>query len=292
MARDEEPGGPYLDAIRRAFQFAREHGRRCDPADFMVGLAAGSGPAAAALDPGSGLSLADVAAVSGSPAPERGGYLHMQAQEAARSLAAARGQPVAPEHLLIALLDQGTPEVTGLLSRAALDPAAVRRAALAAMGAPADLPPIPLPALTPAGTLDRPPLPVTDLDPRAWSVLRWRQNHLPLSRLRRSGDLLALIHLERAAAWRVADRLGLDDDQRHSLVWQHAAQISQRIARTRTDLVGSSGPRPRPGRLPRRPGYLNVTVGWATWFGNRRGAFRDRWFRLRTTSHYRGCPQP
>src|SRR3984957_13234340 len=292
MARDEEPGGPYLDAIRRAFQFAREHGRRCAPADFMVGLAAGSGPAAVALDPGSGLSLADVAAVSGSPAPERGGYLPMQAQDAARALAAARGQPVAPEHLLIALLDQGTPEVTGLLSRAALDPAAVRRAALAAMGAPADLPPVPLPALTPAGTLDRPPLPVADLDARAWTVLRWRQAPLPLRRLRGPGDLRALINLERAAAWRVADRLGLDDDQRHSLVWQHAAQISQRIARTRTDLVGSSGPRPRPGRLPRRPGYLNVTVGWATWFGNRRGAFRDRWFRLRTPSHPPGRPQP
>src|SRR5580698_1169931 len=111
MARDEEPGGPYLDAIRRAFQFAREHGRHCDPADFLVRLAAGSGPAAATLDPGSGLSLADVAAVSGSPAPERGGYLHMQAQEAARSLAAARGQPVAPEHLLIALLKIGRAHV-------------------------------------------------------------------------------------------------------------------------------------------------------------------------------------
>jgi hypothetical protein len=63
----------------------------------------------------------------------------MQAQEAATSLAAARDQPVVPEHLLIALLDQGTPEVTGLLSRAGLDPAAVRRAALAAIGAPASL---------------------------------------------------------------------------------------------------------------------------------------------------------
>src|ERR1700730_18496274 len=102
MARDEQPGGPYLEAIQRAFQFARAHGRSCDPADFLVGLAAGSGAAAAALDPGSGLSLADIAAVSGGPAREPGGYLHMQAQEAATSLAATRGQPVAPEHLLIA----------------------------------------------------------------------------------------------------------------------------------------------------------------------------------------------
>jgi hypothetical protein len=289
MARDQGPGGPYLAAIQRAFQFAREHGRDCDPADFLVGLAAGSGPAAAALDPGSGLSLADVAAVSGGPAHERGGYLHMQAQEAATSLAAARDQPVAPEHLLIALLDQGTPEVTGLLSRAGLDPATVRRTALAAIGAPADLPRIPLPALTPAGTLDRPPLPVADLDARAWAVLRWRQGHLPLSRLRRAGDLRALIHLERAAAWRVADRLGLDDDQRHSLVWQHAGQVGQLTARARTDLIGSVGPPRRARRTRWRP---RVTVGWGTWFGNRRVGLRDRWFRLRTTWHYRSCPDP
>ena len=291
MVRDEQPGGPYLEAIRRAFQFARAHGRACDPADFLVGLAAGSGAAAAALRPGSGLSLADIAAVSGGPYRERGGYLHMQAQEAATSLAAARDQPVAPEYLLIALLDQGTPEVTGLLNRAGLDPAVVRRAALAGIGAPADLPSIPLPALTPAGTLDRPPLPVADLDARAWAVLRWRQDHLPLARLRRAGDLRALIHLERAAAWRVADRLGLDNDQRHSVVWQHAGQVAQLTARARTDLVGSAH-RPGPRRPPRGRWRPTVTVGWAAWFGNRRVGLRDRWFRLRTSWHYRGCPAP
>jgi hypothetical protein len=292
MAPDEQHGGAYLEAIQRAFQFARAHGRDCDPADFLVGLAGGPGAAAAALDPGSGLSLADIAAVSGGPSRERGGYLHMQAQEAATSLAAARDQPVAPEHLLIALLDQGMPEVTGLLSRAGLDPATVRRAALAAIGAPADLPPVPLPALTPAGTMDRPPLPVADLDTRAWAVLRWRQDHLPLGRLRRSGDLRALIHLERAAAWRVADRLGLDDDQRHSLVWQHAGQVGQLTARARTDVVGSAGPPAGPRRPPRSRWRPSVTVGWATWFGNRRVGLRDRWFRLRTSRHYRGCPEP
>ena len=292
MARDEQPGGPYLEAIQRAFQFARAHGRSCDPADFLVGLAAGPGAAAAALDPGSGLSLADIAAVSGGPSRERGLYLHMQAQEAATSLAAARDQPVAPEHLLIALLDQGTREVNGVLSRAGLDPAEVRRAALAAIGAPADLPPIPLPALTPAGTLDRPPLPVADLDARAWAVLRWRQDHLPLGRLRRAGDLRALIHLERAAAWRVADGLALDDDQRHSLVWQHAGQVAQLTARARTDLVGSVGPLRGPRRPPRSRWRPSVTVGWSAWFGNRRVGLRDRWFRLWTSWHYRGCPEP
>jgi hypothetical protein len=309
VTRHEEPGGPYLEAIQRAFQFAHEQGRACGPAEFLVGISEGQGPAAAALDPGSGRSLRQVAAAAppagrpatdspagpdaaaGAPASQGAGYLHMQAQEAATSLATSRGQPASPEHLLIALLDQGTPEVADLLSQAGLDPAAVRRAALAAIGAPADLPPIPLPAPTPAGTLDRPPLPVADLDARAWAVLRWRRDHLPLELLRRAGDLQALSHLERAAAWQLADRLALDDDQRYSLVWQHDHHVGQLIARARPDLAPSAAPPGRPRRPP-HPRFLNVTVGWAAWFGNRRVSLRDRWFRLRTTHYYRGCPHP
>jgi Clp amino terminal domain, pathogenicity island component len=313
VVRDDEPVGPYLEAIQRAFQFAHEHGRRCGPTEFLVGVSAGHEPAAAALDPGSGRSLREFAVEVSGPPGKGAGYLHMQAQEAATSLAAARGQWADPEHLLIALLDQGTPEVVGLLSRAGLDPAAVRRAALAAIGAPADLPPIPLPEPTPAGTLDRPPLPIDHLDSRAWAVLRWRQDHLPLRRLHRAGDLQALSHLERAAAWRLADRLGLDDDQRYSLIRQHDDQVGQRAARARSDLARSTGPtsgphHPRPARatpgrqrarparatavLRRRHRFFRATVGWAAWFGNRGVGLRDRWFRLRTTRDYRGCPQP
>ena len=48
-------------------------------------------------------------------------------------------------------------------------------------------------------------------------------------------------------------------------------------------------------RHRRRPGRTlalrNATVGWGTWFGNRRMGLRYRWFRLRTTSSYRGAPQ-
>jgi ClpA/ClpB-like protein len=283
-----EPGGPYLEAIQHAFQFAHEHGRGCGPADFLVGISEGHGPAAAALDPGPGRTLREIAARAERPAAEPAGYLHMQAQAAATSVAATQGEPASPEHLLIALLDQATPQVTGLLSQAGLDPAAVRRAALAALGAPADLPPIPLPAPTPAGTLDRPPLPVADLDTRAWTVLRWRQDHLPLGRLHRAGDLQALSHLERAAAWRLADRLGLDDDQRYSLLRQHDDQVKRQATQARADLARPGGPMPR----MRRRHFANVTVGWAAWFSNRRVGLRDRWFRLRTTTHYRGCPQP
>jgi hypothetical protein len=301
VAGDEEPGGPYLEAIQHAFRFAHEYGRGCGPVEFLVGISEGDGPAAAALDPGSGRTLREVAVAAGGSASGGAGYLHMQAQEAATALAATQGQPAGPGHLLVALLDQGTPEVAGLLSQAGLDPAAVRRIALAAIGAPADLPSVPLPPPTPAGTLDRPPLPVADLDARAWTVLGWRRDHLPLGQLHRTGDLQALSHLERAAAWRLAGRLDLDDDQRYSLVWHHDHHVAQCVAQARPDLARraretaapSAGPSARPRRrLPRRRPFLTVTVGWATWFDNRRVGLRDRWFRLRTTAHYRGCPQP
>jgi hypothetical protein len=279
-----QPSGPYLEAIQRGFQFAREQGRRgCGPVDFLVGISAGQGPAAAAL----GLSVRAVASDPGGIRAEGAGFLHMQAQGAALALAATRGQQPAPEHLLIALLDQGTPEVVKTLRRAGLDPAVIRRAALAAIGAPADEPAIPMPALTPAGTLDRPPLPVTDLNARAWTVLRWRQDHLPLGRLRRTSDREALANLERATAWRLGQDLGLDDDQRHSLVRHHSDQVERLVARSRPDLPPRAWPA---SRRRRRPGPLSFTVGWAAWFRNRQVGLRDRWFWLRTARHYRGGP--
>jgi len=296
----EELSDPYQEAIWRGFQLARELGCSCGPVHVLVGISEGHGPAAAALDPGQGHSLrAVVTAAAGTPG-DGSGYLHMQAQGAAQSLAQARRQDPGAEHLLVALLDQGTPEVLATLSRSGLHPAAVRRAALAAIGAAADEPLITLPPLTPAGTMDRPPLPVAALNARAWTALRWRQDHLPLDRVRRGSDRDALSNLERDAAWRLTQRLGIDDDQRYSLSWHHADQVEQRLARARPDLGRSH-------RAPRRPvppmviwfGHrrlrlraLNVTVGWRMWFRNRQVGLRDRWFRLRTSSYYRGAPQP
>jgi hypothetical protein len=296
MVPSEEPSGPYLEAIQRAFQFARELGRGCGPAEFLVGISEGHGPAAAALDPGQGRSLRAVAAAADGTARPGAMYLHMQAQSAAQSLAAALGQPAGAEHLLIALLDQGTPEVTQTMGRAGLDAAAVRQATLAVIGAAADQPPIPLPALAPAGTMDRPPLPFADLDARAWAALRWRQDHLPLSRLRRDTDWQALTHLERTAAWRLTARLGLDDDQRYSLICHHSDQVERRAAQGRPDLArrripGRAAAAMAIARGRRRHRFLAFTVGWATWFDNRRVGLRDRWFRLRTIRYYRGSPQ-
>ncbi len=302
----QEPSDPYLAAIRRAFDFARQTGSGaggCRPVDFLVGIAEGEGPAAAALRPADGRSLRAVVTDMGRGAGRSpAGYLHMQAQQGAMSLAAARGEPAGAEHLLVALLDQGTPEVLDALSRAALDAAAIRQAALAALGAPADLPTIALGPTTPAGTLDRPALPVADLNPRAWAVLRWRQEHLPIGTLHRRSDTWALMHLEHAAVMRVADRLALDDDQRYSLMRHHEQAVAERVAQARPEL----GPprqrrRPHQGREARaravmhrrrRYRWLRVTVGWGVWVGNRRMAVQNRWFRLRAARAYRGAPQP
>jgi Clp amino terminal domain, pathogenicity island component len=309
MAHDEM-SGPYLEAIRRGFLFARELDQRCGPVHLLVGIAEGDGPAAAALDPGPGRSLrgavtADIGVPDGdiAEAPHgRPGHRQMQAQGAAMALAESRGDRVGAEHLLIALLDQATTPVLEALSRAGLDPATVRQAAATAIGAP-ELPPIELPAPTPAGTMDRPPLPVSELDERAWTALRWRQDHLPLGSLRRPSDREALLHLERNEAWRVADRLALDDDQRYSLISRHADEVGRRIERARPDLPGAPSAADRAQaravvlarRHRRRPGrssaLRNATVGWGTWFDNRRVNLRNRWFRLRTTNSYRGAPQ-
>jgi hypothetical protein len=307
MAHDEM-SGPYLEAIRRGFLLARELGQPCGPAHLLVGVAEGDGPAAAALDPGQGRSLRAVVAAAteargAGNSPYGGlGHLHMQTQGAATALAESRDEPVGAEHLLIALLDQGTAPVLQALNQVGLDREAVRRSAATAIGDPG-LPLIELPALTPAGTLDRAPLPISDLDDRAWDALRWRQDHLPIGRLRRPSDREALLHLERDEAWRLADRLALDDDQRYSLISHHADEVGRRVERARPDLPQPPSRRDRAQaravamsrRHRRRRGRTltlrNVTAGWGVWFGNRRVGLRDRWFRLRTSNSYRGAPQ-
>ena len=290
MVPGEELSGSYLVAISRGFQLARELGHGCRPAHFLVGIAEGGGPAAAALAAGAGRPLREVVTAAGDIPADSAAYLHGQAQGAAVALADSLSQRPAAEHLLVALIDQGTAEVLQTLSRAGLDPAAIRRAALAAIRAPAAQPAVSLPPLPPAGSLDRPPLPVTELDERAWRVLAWRHDHLPLDRLRRAGHRQALSRVERDEASRLADRLGLDEDQRYSLIWHHDAAVEQQVAVTSPGLAGP--PEPRVPWPLRHPGFLAVTAGWAVWVDNRRVNVRDRWFKVRTLRHYHGAPHP
>jgi len=290
-----EMSDSYLDAIRRGLAFARELGQRPGSVHLLVGVSLGDGPAAQALATGQGPSLREVVvAGAGELGSGAAAWQHVQAQEAAREFATALGQRRAPEHLLVALVDQGMPEVLAALDRAGIDQRAARQACLAAVGVDFDRPPLTMPSPMPAGTMDRAPLPVDRLDARAWRVLRWRQDHLPLSRLRGRPQAGSLYHLEERATLRLADRLELDDDQRYSLLRHHAEQVKERVAAAKPELAG-----PVRNRAPRRraPGgrvarvARGLLAGWSAWLDNRRTGLRDRWFRLRTRAAYRGCPQ-
>ena len=241
---------------------------------------------------------------SASAAPRRGSrasFQLLQTQGAAIRLALGRGEAASAEHLLLAVLDQGEPEALASLRLAGLDFMAVREAALGALGAPIDLPPIAMTPLMPAGTAGRPPLPVEQLDARAWSLLGWRQENLPLNQVRREGHYLALRRLETRAVCRVSDKLELDDDQRYSLLTHHLERVEQRAAKPKPKPMQQRSLEPRQGfatmgfgyrrRRSFRPRWLNFTVGWGTWLGNRRVGVHDRWFQFRTLSHFRHAPQ-
>jgi hypothetical protein len=290
----------YGGALLRGFRFANELGVTCGPVHFLVGIAEGDGSAARALS-GSGRSLRDVVTTERATLGQGSTYLNGQVQGAARLLAAQLEMGSAAEQLLVAVLDQGTPQVLTVLALAGIDPSAARAAALAGLGVDPDLPPIAMPPLTPAGTLDRPPLPIADLDARAWAVLSWRQDHLPLHRLRAASSWRGLWSVEYRTAWRLPNRLGLDDDQRYSLVSQHLSAVEERLAAARPDLAPvrvapSSALQWRQAtrrlRRYRRMRFLSFAVGWPSWFGNRSAGIRDRWYWLTTLRHYRHQPQP
>jgi Clp amino terminal domain, pathogenicity island component len=288
---------PDRQVIHRAFLIAAEHGELCRPIHILAALAETHGPISDALNMNGDTSLlpklADPPTVHGGGAS----YLAMQTQQAASQLASGRDETVGAEHLLVAVIDQREPEAMAALSQGGLDSGALRHVAVTILGA-ADLPVIVMPPLTPAGTVDRPPLPVDQLDPRAWSVLRWRQEHLPLRHVRGPNDWGALSHLEHQAAWRIADRLGVDDDQRYSLSAQHYREVDRRAHEAKPavfETIEQAAERNHGQEIQRlrrsRPKILpNFMVGWPTWFANRRAGLRDKRFWLLTRSAYRGQP--
>lgn len=302
------PDSAYHQVLARAFRIASATGELARPVHLLAALATTGGPISEALTPpGGGSLVGDV-----DDSADRGGgssYLVMQTQGTARRLADERGEPTAPEHLLVAVIDQGDPEAMTLLTDAGIDIAGLRAVAVRPLGAPADLPPIQVPDPVPAGTMDRPPLPVEELNPSAWAVLVWRQRHLPLQRIRRQSHYGALCNLERREVSRIAHRLGLDEDQQCSLSRHHLDRVEQLVAQAHPDLVHArpvqgvswdtnipvarwvaSPPHWRWRRWRRR--WLGFTIGWGTWFSNRWVGLRYRWFRILTIPDYRGAPQP
>lgn len=285
-------GDPAHQLIVRSFHVAAQAGTRCRPVHLATALAEDGGGIGHALRP----LRAQPPINSGQPGHGNGSsYLFLQVQQAASEFAAGRGEPRGIAHLALAMLDQGDPEMLRTLAGAGINAAAVRRAALAELGAPPELEAISFPPLTPAGTLDRPALDLDQLDPRAVRVLSWRQQHLPLSQVRSRAHLAALESLEQRAAWGVAEEAGVDDDQRYSLLDHHRRAVEQRLGPAHAEFDRPSrSSRPRAngsgfiaGRRRRR---LTFMVGWPTWFSNRRAGIRDGWFRIISSPAYRGQP--
>jgi len=139
-------------------------------------------------------------------------------------------------------------------------------------------------------------VPITDLDARAWSIMCWRQEHLPLDRVRSRGDRDSLSIVEGRAANKVAARFGLDELHTFSLSAHHGQEVKRRLADAKP-MLGRGQDVACPSRAEmrivsrhrrRRLRALNFTVGWGTWFSNRRVGLRWRLFRLRTRNAYRG----
>ena len=102
------------------------------------------------------------------------GYLGLQAVRAATNSADSRQAVFAPANLLLAVLDQATPRSSSACPARVSTPPWSRPWRL---GAPSNLAVVPMAALCPAGTHDRPPL--DELDPTEWDVLTWRRRHGP-----------------------------------------------------------------------------------------------------------------
>ena len=286
----------------RAFSIASESNELCQPVHLLAALEEVQGPLSSALKRPAGRWLYP-RAVPPSNLGGGMGYRGSQAVEAARQFAESRSEVFAPGHLAVALIDQADAEVVRLLSGAKVDPATFRVNALQTLGAPEGLAQVPIPPLCPAGTHDRPPLPVGELDAAVWAVLLWRQDHLPLRRLKRKSDWYALSNLEHRAARGLAERRALDDDQRYSLLTNHRDRVEALAHEARPDLVETREQRWQryPRSMPlvghrRRSTWQrlvpNFMVGWPTWFSNRRSGLRDRYFRLVSAPAYRGQPVP
>jgi hypothetical protein len=140
-----------------------------------------------------------------------------------------------------------------------------------------------------------PVLPVSELDPRAWSIMRQRQDRLAIGQVRTHSDRAMLIRLEDRAAVRVSRRYAMGRRPSNSLVNQHRREVEQRLRVALPMFSGVAEPTPSAGVWPsvryrprtRVPGVLSFTVGWGTWFRNRQSGIQLLRFRLRTLKVHR-----
>ncbi len=284
----------YGIVLHRAFALAQRSGELCGPVHLLISMSDLDGPIGIALsslgerrkENADDFAPAQIASC---------GHQVTQIQLAALELAAARGETPAPPHLLLAVLNQADAESLGVILSAGIDFEALRQTAIQMLGGPSELRLPESPASIPAGTLDRPPLPIDALDQGAWQNLLWRQNHLPLTKLRRPRDSGSLLRLESHYALREASRLHLEEDQRYSLVLHHLASVESILPDgNQTGLQQVvTGPNTQPARIPGRGPlrlrlrlFLDVTRGWHSWIGNRSIRLADRWFAVKLAPYY------
>jgi hypothetical protein len=92
--------------------------RTSRPRAIIASVRLGSSPCSAKWAMRLRRSATAVVTAAGDILADSAGYLHGQARGAALSLAGSLGQRPAAEHLLVALIDQGTAEVLDTLHRA------------------------------------------------------------------------------------------------------------------------------------------------------------------------------
>jgi hypothetical protein len=157
-------------------------------------------------------------------------------------------------------------------------------------------PPLGAPNRAPVFYVEPQVVPVAELDPHAWSIMCWRQDRLPPGRVRHRADWDSLRIVERRAASKVAKRLGLGSLHSSSLVRHHCDGVEAKLTsalpsysreRDSTGSLRGAGVTVSRGFI-RRPRAPNFTIGWGTWFQNRRVGFRWRIFRLRNLNAFRG----
>ena len=260
---------------------ARPEGSRCGV--LLIAVAEGDGKGAEALTIKLGENLQASFARLAASHPRRNEFYAIQAVEAAAAAATRQNAPLSPEFVLLALIDQRDETVDQMLQGALLDKRITRRSILAALGLPQDLPPLPMPPLTPAGTMDRDPLEISDLPAAAWDEMVRRQASLPIHRLRTApNDLWSLLHSERRAADRAARRRQLSDDERHSLQFHHISRVTETVSRCVPQIdLHADRQRADTGLFleSSRPNG-RVLAGITTWLSNRRVGVRDVCFRV------------
>lgn len=257
---------------------------QCSPALSAWWVASGGSPLQGSAAPREG------SPAPGLSGPRLGVRFDPSAVQALGAVAAWNASPAETAGslvLVVLLLDQGSAEVADLLRRSGIDPVALRTRSLGLLGLGEDHPvwafeEEPHPAIV---TAREGVLPISALDPAAWAACRRHQAELPLRRLRRRVDVDAMGLNEQRALEHLADRLGLDDLQRRSLLVHHLDEVHRLAADA---APGLAEPAPRAGR-PERPiaflararrRRLRVPPGWRCWMGNRHVNWRARWLRL------------